>query len=112
MEPKLIAQTPEPPYYAVIFTSQRTADDRGYGNMAERMATLAAEQPGFLGIESARSSEGFGITASYWASEESITAWKQQLDHKAAQEGGKRVWYSGYHLRVAKVERAYGRASE
>ena len=62
----MIAATPEPPYLAVIFSSQRTDGDQGYGAMAERMVELAREQPGFLGVESARDAEGFGITVSYW----------------------------------------------
>lgn len=105
------AQTPEPPYYAVIFSAQRTEGDHGYGDMAERMVTLAAQQPGFLGVESVRGADGFGITVSYWASEEAIAAWKANMEHKAAQDGGKRVWYAEYQLRVAKVERAYGKSS-
>jgi heme-degrading monooxygenase HmoA len=104
-----IAKTPEPPYYAVIFTSQRTEGDRGYGHMAERMIELAAKQPGFLGVESVRGSNGFGITVSYWSSEEAIAAWKAHLEHKPAQEAGKRVWYVEYEVRVAKVERAHGK---
>ena len=103
-----IAKTPEAPYYAVIFTSQRTEGDRGYGRMAERMIELAAQQPGFLGVESARDANGFGITVSYWSSEEAIVAWKAHLEHKPAQEAGKRVWYADYFLRIAKVEREYG----
>ena len=105
------AKTPEPPYYAVIFTSQRSKGDRGYDQMAERMVQLAAKQPGFLGVESVRGADGFGITVSYWSSEEAIAAWKAHLEHKPAQEAGKRVWYANYHLRVAKVERAYDKTS-
>jgi len=104
-----LARTPEPPYYAVIFTSQRTEGDRVYGQMADRMVELAAEQPGFLRVESARGADGFGITVSYWSSEEAITAWKAHMEHKPVQEAGKRVWYADYQLRVAKVERAYGK---
>lgn len=104
------AKTPEPPYYAVIFSSTRTPGDHGYAAMAERMAELATGQPGFLGIESARGPDGFGITVSYWASEAAIAAWKAQAEHLAAQEAGQRLWYAGYELRVAKVERAYGQS--
>jgi heme-degrading monooxygenase HmoA len=107
--PNNIANTPEPPYYAVIFTSLRAEGDRGYTHMAERMIELAARQPGFLGVESARAADGLGITVSYWASEEAIAAWKAHADHKIAQEAGQRVWYSDYQLRVARVERAYGK---
>jgi len=103
------AKTPEPPYYAVIFSAQRTEGDYGYGQMAARMTELAVQQAGFLGIESTRDAEGFGITVSYWSSEDAIAAWKAHLDHKPAQEAGKKVWYADYQLRVAKVERAYGK---
>jgi putative acetyltransferase len=106
-----IAKTPPPPYYAVIFTSQRNEGDGGYARMAERMTQLAARQAGFLGVESVRGVDGSGITVSYWTSAEAIAAWKAHLEHKSAQEAGKRVWYADYELRVAKVERAYGKSS-
>ena len=102
-----LAKTPEPPYYAVIFTSQRTEGDAGYAAMAQRMEDLAREQPGFLGIDSVRGADGRGITVSYWSSEEAIRNWKAHEEHQGAQEGGKRRWYAGYSIRVARVERAY-----
>ena len=80
-----IAKTPEPPYYAVIFTSLRTEGERGYGQMAQRMAELAAQQPGFLGVESTRGPEGLGITVSYWESLEAIAKWKVHAEHQIAQ---------------------------
>jgi heme-degrading monooxygenase HmoA len=104
------AATPEPPYYAVIFTSLRTSVDGGYDTMAERMIELASFQPGFLGVESARSTDGLGLTVSYWRDEDSIRAWKRNTEHQQAQRAGKQAWYADYHLRVAKVERAYGKA--
>ena len=104
-----IARTPEPPYYAVIFTSQRTEGERGYGSMAERMMELASQQPGFLGAESVRGADGFGITVSYWASLDAISAWKRHTEHQTAQDAGKRTWYADYQLRIAKVERDYGK---
>jgi len=55
-----IVKNPEPPYYAVIFTSHRTEGDNGYGEIADLMVKLASQQPGFLGVESAR--ESIGIT--------------------------------------------------
>lgn len=110
-EPK-IAHTPPPPYYAVIFTSLRTEGDLGYGRMAERMVELAAQQPGFLGVESARDAGGLGITVSYWESEEAIARWKANAEHQVAQAGGKKTWYSEYQLRVARVEREYGQATK
>ena len=102
----MIARTPQPPYYAVIFTSMRTGVDNGYEVMAQRMVELATEQPGFLGVESAR--EEVGITVSYWASMEAIAAWKRHAEHQIAQERGKQDWYSAYKTRICKVEREYG----
>ena len=104
----MFANTPEPPYYAVIFASQRTPVDAGYEGMAARMEELAAMQPGYLGIESVRDAQGFGITVSYWSSEEAILRWKSDVEHLAAQELGRSIWYAGYRLKVARVERAYG----
>ncbi len=107
--PTPLATTPEPPYYAVIFTNQRTEGDRGYGAMAERMVELAAQQPGFLGVDSVRSPDGRGITVAYWRDEESIKGWKQHGEHQKAQRAGQQTWYADYQVRVAKVERAYGK---
>lgn len=101
------ARTPQPPYYAVIFTSQRHGDDAGYGAMAERMAALAARQPGFLGLESARDASGLGITVSYWESEAAITDWKHNVEHGEARRRGRESWYAHFELRVTRVERAY-----
>ena len=101
-----IAATPRPPYYAVIFTSLRTAVDGGYGDTAHRMIELAAEQPGFLGVESAR--EELGITVSYWDSLEAIAAWKRNSEHLTAQKRGRGEWYAAFYLRICKVERDYG----
>ena len=103
-----IANTPEPPYYAAIFTSQRSDGDHGYSEMMARMEQLVAKQPGYLGAESARSG-GLGITISYWSSLEAIAAWKANADHQAAQAGGKKAWYHRYRVRIAKVERDYGK---
>jgi len=102
----MIAKTPPPPYYAVIFTSLRTDGDNGYAEMAERMDVLAQEQPGYLGIESARNE--VGVTVSYWESLEAIKAWKQQSEHLFAQKMGKEQWYAHYKTRICKVERDYG----
>ena len=109
MEPASPARTPDPPYYAVIFTSLRTAsDDAGYARAAVEMVELARRQPGFLGVESAREPGGLGITVSYWDSLEAIAAWKAQADHRGAQRLGRQRWYRSYELRVARVERASG----
>ncbi len=101
----MVAQTPQPPYYAVIFTSVRTDIVDDYGDTATRMVELAHEQPGFLGVESAR--DQVGITVSYWESLDAIRAWKQQTEHLLAQERGRTQWYEMYKTRICKVERDY-----
>jgi heme-degrading monooxygenase HmoA len=104
------ARLPLPPYYAVIFSSRLSGhDEAGYATMARRMLKLAAEQPGFLGVESARDADGFGITVSYWRSEADIAAWRDQSEHASARAQGREHWYERFELRVAKIERAYGR---
>lgn len=101
----MIANTPKPPYYAVIFTNVQSEELDGYGEMADMMLALAQQQPGYLGFESAR--DGLGIAVSYWQDEASILAWKSNLAHLAAQRMGKQKWYSHYKTRIAKVERDY-----
>jgi heme-degrading monooxygenase HmoA len=102
------ADLPDPPYWAVIFSSQRTEGDSGYGSAADRMVALCHEMPGFLGLESTREAAGFGMTVCYWRSEADIAAWKRHAEHQAAQAQGHAQWYAHFELRVAKVERAYG----
>jgi len=101
------ATTPEPPYYAVIFTSTRTTVDEGYGEVADRMVELASRQPGFLGVESTRGADGLGITVSYWTTLAAIAAWKANAGHRVAQASGHRKWYEHFEARVARIERAY-----
>ena len=102
----MIANTPEAPYYAVIFSTLRTSNDDGYMETAERMEELAKLQEGFLGIESARNE--LGITVSYWKSLDAILKWRNNAEHTLAREKGKELWYKTYQLRICKVERNYG----
>ncbi|MBK0377874.1 antibiotic biosynthesis monooxygenase family protein [Mucilaginibacter segetis] len=101
----MVAKTPEPPYYVVIFTSVRTGVDDGYNDMAAEMMQLAAQQEGFLGVESARNE--LGITISYWENAEAIKNWKTNSQHLVAQKYGRETWYASYKVRIAKVERDY-----
>ncbi|WP_395793802.1 antibiotic biosynthesis monooxygenase family protein [Aquimonas sp.] len=95
------------PYFAVIFSSQRSTVERGYAEAAQRMLELAAEQPGYLGVESARGGDGFGITVSYWTSLEAIAAWKAVAEHREVQRTGRSEWYAHYRVRIVRVEREY-----
>lgn len=100
-------QPPGKPYYAVIFSSHRKDGDEGYAQMAAHMEELAATMPGFIGVESARGADGFGITVSYWESEEAIANWKRNAEHQIAQRRGRERWYSDFTVRVGRIERAY-----
>lgn len=101
----MIAKTPAPPYYAVIFTSLRSVGDNGYDQMSEKMMNLAQQQDGFLGIESVR--QELGITVSYWRDLQSIQNWRDNADHKLAREKGREIWYKSFTTRIARVERDY-----
>ena len=101
----MIAETLQPPYYAVIFTSVRTDGDNGYAEMADRMVELARQQDGFLGVESARNE--VGITVSYWRDLESIKKWKENAEHSIAQVKGRKIWYELFKVRIARVEKEY-----
>ena len=98
---------------AVIFASQRRmadgepADEAGYLIAAERMATLAAAQPGYRGLEAARGADGYGVTVSYWADDAAARAWRDQAEHAATRDAGRAHWYDAYTLTVATVGRFY-----
>jgi len=102
----MLAKTPTPPYYAVIFTSVKMEKSEGYNEMADRMVELAQQQPGFLGVESARNE--IGITVSYWTDLTSIKNWREHAEHTIAREKGRADWYKAFKTRIAKVERDYG----
>ena len=101
----MIAKTPAVPYYAVIFSSIRTKEDRGYAQTSQRMIELAGKQDGFLGVEYAR--EGLGITVSYWKDLDSIKKWKKHAEHTLARRRGRSEWYSAFKVRIARVDRDY-----
>lgn len=101
-----LARTPEPPYFAVVFTSVRKSTEAAeYAAMADRMVELASGQPGFLGVESVRDLDGIGITVSYWDSLDAIRDWRTHAEHRVAQSLGRSNWYSEYRLRICRVER-------
>jgi len=102
----MIAHTPVPPYFAVIFTSIRTTGDNGYAEMADQMLEMARQQEGFLGVESARNE--IGITVSYWRDLECIKKWRENMEHSVARDKGRKEWYKSFKVRIAKVEREYG----
>ena len=102
----MIANTPKAPYYAVIFSTIVSDALEGYEEMSKRMETLAKQQKGYLGIESARSE--IGITVSYWESLDDIVQWKINIEHTEARDKGRSMWYKKYQLRICKVERDYG----
>ncbi len=103
-----VAPTPKPPYYAVVFSSQRTDNDSdAYGEMDERMRKLATQQPEYLGVETVAGEDGFAMTVSYWESLEAIENWREQAEHKIAQAQGREKWYEKYKLRICLVETEY-----
>lgn len=106
------ASTPQPPYYAVIFTSQLAQGAEDYSTLAQRMVELASQQTGFLGLESARNEAGIGITVSYWSSREAIAAWKRHAEHQEAQERGRQEFYPEFRLRIAVVESETGQSTD
>lgn len=93
---------------SVIFIAQRTeADVNGYARAATAMDELAAQQAGYVGMDSARGADGLGITVSYWASDADAKAWRDHPEHAAIRDAGRDRWYSDYSLHVAKVTRSY-----
>jgi len=104
----MFAKTPKPPYFTVVFTSQRTKIEEGYTEMNDSLWEDAQKLDGFLGSESLRNEEGFGVTVLYFKDMETIQLWSKYQKHLRAKEMGKQKWYEGYRVRIGKVEREYG----
>lgn len=100
----VIASTP-PPYYAVTFTSVRTAEAVGCAELAQHMLKLARLQPGFLGYESARQGRGARISVSNWETPEAILAWRRHAEQRIAQPDSDR-WYLQSRIRLCRVQRS------
>ncbi|MFG2990635.1 antibiotic biosynthesis monooxygenase family protein [Streptomyces sp. NPDC048257] len=98
----------EPPYVMAVFSNTRAAEDSGYPETLARMNEIVRENPGFLGYESARTPGGLGITVAYFRDHESLTVWREDLEHQAAMKQGRTDWYDSYTLHVATVERSHG----
>ncbi|MFI7357446.1 antibiotic biosynthesis monooxygenase family protein [Streptomyces avidinii] len=98
----------EPPYVMAVFSNSRAADDSGYPETLARMNEIVRANPGFLGYESARTPGGLGITVAYFRDHESLTVWREDLEHRAAMKQGRADWYESYTLHVATVERSHG----
>lgn len=101
-------RTPGAPCWAVIFTSTLSEDTDGYAETAERMLELAHAQPGFLGVERSRDAQGRGVTVSYWASREAITAWRKHPEHARARAEGRRRWYSDWKVQIERIDAPAG----
>ena len=104
-----IARTPEPPYYAVIFTSiNAEVDHEEHDRTSQRLVEVAQSYKGFLGIEPARNADGSGVAAIYWTDLDSIRAFSRDPEHRVAKRKGRETWYSHYMIRICRVEREYG----
>ena len=82
---------------AVMFVTRLKPEayDDGYEQTSDRMVELVKEQPGFLGAESARGDDGFGITISYWKDDHSVRAWRENPEHAIAMQKAT-GWYDVY----------------
>ena len=93
---------------AVIFVSLRTeADEAAYAAAAAEMEATVSAMPGYLGMDSARSADGVGITISYWQDEESVAGWRDHQRHAEIRGQGRAHWYDWYRVIVARIERTY-----
>ncbi|WP_019529997.1 antibiotic biosynthesis monooxygenase family protein [Dasania marina] len=92
--------------YAVIFKAEVAAFDAEYFATAAKMRDSAISQYGCRDFIAC--TEGnMEIAISYWDSEAQIKAWKQDLDHIAAQQLGKAKWYKSYSVEITEIVRAY-----
>ena len=92
--------------YAVIFTATVGDQDSRYRKMAGQLRDLAMTDFGCTEFISVTEGEQ-EIALSYWPDEDAIKDWKQQAEHRVAQQLGKEGWYKYYKVEVVKILRAY-----
>ncbi len=98
-----------PPYYVVVFTSRRTEVDDGFSVLDAKLYEKAQTYPGFLGMNSFRVADGWGVALVYWKTLENIDAWRRDEQYRAAKEKGRTVWYSDFWVEICRVEQSYGK---
>ncbi|GAB5465198.1 MAG: antibiotic biosynthesis monooxygenase [Candidatus Kapaibacteriales bacterium] len=106
----MIANTPEPPYYAVVFTAKLNSliseSENDYTSTLNQLRSEVENLPGFLGMESTGKEDE--ITVSYWKDIDDIRNWQTNKEHFIAKKKGIREWYDSYKVRICKVEKSYG----
>jgi heme-degrading monooxygenase HmoA len=94
--------------YAVIFKAvinQRQLDGN-YFDTARRLRELAKTKYGCLDFVSVTQDDR-EISISYWPSREQISAWKDDPEHRKAQQLGRTLWYCSYSVDLVRIERKY-----
>ena len=75
-----------PPYYAAIIENQPHSDIDEPFNATDRMVTMAVRRPGFLGLETARSTDGRPLTVCYWRDMADVEGWRHAVPKSATDQ--------------------------
>lgn len=95
---------------AVIFEVIPTAEGKQqYLDIAADLRQLLENRDGFISIERFQSlvDENKVLSLSFWRDEAAIQAWRNEMEHRQAQQQGKGKLFESYRIRVAEVVRDY-----
>ncbi len=91
-----------------IFRNRLRADGIDeYGSTAAEMSRLARTMPGYVDHKSFTADDGERVTVVTFADAESQSAWRQQVEHRAAQRAGRERFYAEYSLQVGTCTTAH-----
>lgn len=91
-----------------LFRSRlRPEHQREYSEWASRMHDLAIKMPGFISIKTFSAEDGERVSIVEFESEEAMRNWREQPDHRNAQELGRKLFYSEYRIQVCLPVRDY-----
>ena len=89
-----------------VFRSRlREENLAAYAEDAPRIYELATTMPGFVDAKGFVSEDGEHVTIVTFSDIESQMAWKQQVDHVAAQERGRYDYYAEFSTQVCQTLR-------
>lgn len=94
--------TDRPPRIVTVFRSRLRDDavENGYPALADEMGERAAGMPGFVEYKTFTAPDGERVTIAVFDSAEHQKGWREDPEHRKAQQRGRRDLYASYEISV------------
>jgi heme-degrading monooxygenase HmoA len=82
-------------------------DQQALVQLGQRMYELASSMPGYISYKDFAAGDGENVSIIEFESHETLAAWREHPEHKAAQQRGRDEFFSEYHIQVCTPVRDY-----